>query len=126
MKDLITVNAKDATHTGVQIQLDGKSQGDKEWRNLLRRARRNNYPLLKQVLVDYIKGFVKMARATGTETPRPDVVLAIDLGCGHSATYKTYDDIPETDVPCSCGNPKHWLIRYQDLRKTPFPAVAIG
>ena len=116
MEGLVIANKDDVTLTGVQIQLDGKSDGDKDWRNLLRRARHNNYPLLKQVLVDQIKLVIKLARASGTKFPRPDVVLAIDLGCGHSAAYKTYDDIPEMDVPCPCGNPKHWIIQYRDLR----------
>ena len=120
MEDLITVNATDATYTGVQVQLD-KLQASKDWRNLLRRAGRNNYPLLKQVLVDYIKGFVKMA---GKKPSKLDVVLSVAIQpCGSTVSYKTYDDIPETDVPCPCGNPKHWLIRYLDLRKQSVVAV---
>jgi len=38
------------------------------------------------------------------------------LGCeGGSATYKTEADIPEHSVPCPCGNPKHWLIKYEEI-----------
>ncbi len=36
------------------------------------------------------------------------------LGCqGCSVSYKTEADIPYRSVPCSCGNPKHWLIKYE-------------
>ena len=35
------------------------------------------------------------------------------LGCdGCSAEYKTEADMPYHSVPCACGNPKHWLIKY--------------
>lgn len=34
--------------------------------------------------------------------------------CGGSATYRTVDDIPLVDVPCPCGDPNHWLIKYQE------------
>ncbi len=37
------------------------------------------------------------------------------LGCpGCSVDYKTEADIPEHSVPCTCGNPKHWLIKYTE------------
>ena len=36
------------------------------------------------------------------------------LGCvGCSVDYKTEADVPEHSVPCTCGNPKHWLIKYE-------------
>jgi len=28
--------------------------------------------------------------------------------------YQTPADIPEHSVPCDCGNPNHWLIKYTD------------
>lgn len=37
------------------------------------------------------------------------------LGCpGCSADYKTEADVPEHSIPCICGNPKHWLIKYEE------------
>ena len=36
------------------------------------------------------------------------------LGCsGCSVDYKTEADIPAYSVPCICGNPKHWMIKYE-------------
>lgn len=35
------------------------------------------------------------------------------LGCkGCSADYATEADVPYHSIPCTCGNPKHWLIKY--------------
>ena len=37
------------------------------------------------------------------------------LGCdGCSVDYKMEQDIPEYSVPCACGNPNHWLIKYTE------------
>ena len=33
--------------------------------------------------------------------------LVINNPCGGSALYEKIDDVPEVDVPCSCGNPNH-------------------
>ncbi len=33
---------------------------------------------------------------------------------GYSATYQTEADLPYHSVPCPCGNPTHWLIKYED------------
>ena len=119
MGDLV-IASKDATYTGAQIQLSGDSYyAGKGWRNFLRRARYNGYSLTKQVLVDSVKAFIgdKKRRFPHEKFPKPDIVLAITMDeCGSKVNYKTFDDIPEQDVPCPCGNPKHWIIRYKDLR----------
>ena len=60
----------------------------------------------KQTLVDHLKNQFGV--------PLPMVELVIQMSCGHQVTYKTKDDIPDTDVPCPCGDPTHWFIRYQD------------
>ena len=37
------------------------------------------------------------------------------LGCeGCIANYATEADVPYHSVPCMCGNPKHWLIKYEE------------
>ena len=83
-------------------------------RNLQQRSRRNGYSLLKQVLVDAVK---EQIRENGRLRRNYDAVLEIELeGCGGKASYKTWDDIPDESIPCPCGNPNHWLIRYCDLR----------
>lgn len=41
------------------------------------------------------------------------VYLHIESECG-SVDYKTEDDVPSHSVPCPCGNPEHWLIKYKE------------
>ena len=52
--------------------------------------------------------------------PNNGVLLHVELYgkgigcCGGSADYKAKEDIPYHSVPCPCGNPDHWLIKYED------------
>lgn len=57
------------------------------------------------------------AQRRGLDISSPDfVLLGVSLkSCGGSATYRTVDDIPLVDVPCPCGDPNHWLIKYQEV-----------
>ena len=43
------------------------------------------------------------------------VPVKITLPCGGHATYNARADIPLVDVPCPCGDPRHWLIKYEDV-----------
>ena len=43
----------------------------------------------------------------------PRIELAIPMPCGEKVFYPTLDAIPETDVPCTCGNPNHWFIKIE-------------
>lgn len=38
--------------------------------------------------------------------------LTIEAPCGNVCIFVTLDDIPDESVPCPCGNPKHWMIKY--------------
>ena len=48
----------------------------------------------------------------------PDVFMTVSLdavfGCGGQATYRTAEEVPLVNVPCPCGDPNHWLIRWRD------------
>jgi len=71
---------------------------------------------MKQILVDSIKEYIRRY-GDRVHFDYSLGVLVIDLDpCGGHATYKTWADIPDHDVPCPCGDPTHWLIRYRDLR----------
>jgi hypothetical protein len=39
-------------------------------------------------------------------------ILFIKMPCGKSISFKKYEDIPDESMPCTCGNPKHYFIRY--------------
>lgn len=45
------------------------------------------------------------------------------MPCGHSAHYMAFDDVPASSVRCPCGDPKHWIIRYQTPEITSYPAL---
>lgn len=36
------------------------------------------------------------------------------IGHNYSVDYPTEADIPTHSVPCICGNPNHWMIKYED------------
>ncbi|MCJ7743301.1 MAG: hypothetical protein MUO99_01905 [Dehalococcoidales bacterium] len=70
----------------------------------------------RQILIDGINSRVEL----GFFANNPDAsylhvaLMGEGLGCpGCSAEYKTEADVPSLSVPCPCGNPKHWLIKYE-------------
>ena len=73
----------------------------------------------RQTLIDYINAFI--GSDFFVKNPNADYLhvelSGEQLGCdGGSATYKSEADIPYQSVPCPCGNPKHWLIKYEELK----------
>jgi len=40
--------------------------------------------------------------------------FTLTLPCGNSITYPDIDDIPMADIPCPCGNPTHWFVKYEE------------
>ena len=63
------------------------------------------------VQLQYAKGY--RGAALGYILDR--LPYTIKMPCGIVAEYKTWDDIPQKDTPCPCGNPKHWLIRFEEF-----------
>lgn len=39
-------------------------------------------------------------------------ILHITMPCGETVQYKTVFDVPTETTPCTCGNPKHFFIKY--------------
>lgn len=57
---------------------------------------------------------IKEESALAYRETNPDKpLLIIEMPCGSRIEYWAYSDIPEVDVPCPCGNPNHWLIKYE-------------
>jgi len=40
--------------------------------------------------------------------------IDITMPCGEVIIYYRHCDVPVKDVPCPCGDPNHWLIKYGD------------
>lgn len=43
------------------------------------------------------------------------IFMVIEAPCGHKVEYRTPDDVPIVDTPCTCGNPKHWFIKIERM-----------
>jgi len=35
------------------------------------------------------------------------------MPCGYEYTILNIVDLPKSDMPCSCGNPEHWFVKYK-------------
>ena len=40
--------------------------------------------------------------------------LRLDMPCGEVLELKSVYDLPEHTLPCSCGNPNHFFVKYED------------
>ena len=38
--------------------------------------------------------------------------LEIDMPCGNKCTFESFAELPTADVPCPCGDPNHWIVKY--------------
>ena len=71
----------------------------------------------RQVLIAFIGKYVNSEFFDGEEGK---VYLRLvlggeKLGCeGCSIDYATEADVPYHSVSCPCGNPNHWLIKYEE------------
>jgi hypothetical protein len=36
------------------------------------------------------------------------------MPCGWSYRLKAIEDLPKEDLPCPCGNPEHWFVKYTE------------
>jgi hypothetical protein len=64
----------------------------------------------RQALVEWMKE----NNIDVSETNYIHIELSGKECCGGVLDCKTIDDVPYHSVPCPCGNPKHWLIKYEE------------
>ena len=83
----------------------------------LRLARSQHIPIdlakkgWKQAILDEFK-------RQGKEILPGAPFITITMPCGSVVKYQTFEDIPDEDVPCPCGNSKHRLVEhpvYEDI-----------
>jgi len=41
------------------------------------------------------------------------------MSCGHKMNFPSVDKLPCQSIPCPCGNPSHWIVKY-DILPQPF------
>jgi hypothetical protein len=34
------------------------------------------------------------------------------MSCGHKMTFHSEEKLPNQNIPCPCGNPNHWIVKY--------------
>lgn len=61
------------------------------------------------------KSILEEARRQGIDTESGLPFITITMPCGTEVIYQSFEDIPNEDVPCPCGNPNHWVIQYREL-----------
>lgn len=66
----------------------------------------------KKYVLDMIKG---QPLVVGDDTVRFPWIVR--LPCGSAYIFETATDIPTESIPCPCGNPKHWILRWFDAVK---------
>ena len=53
---------------------------------------------------------LKMAQTFG----QLGLPFTVEMPCGETITCETLEDIPTlADVPCPCGAPNHWLVKWE-------------
>ena len=73
-----------------------------------------------QSRVEFLRTWANdVLEALGRSGPNLDIdtatLLVVSLGeCGGRATYLTVEEVPLVDVPCPCGDPNHWLIKWSE------------
>lgn len=91
---------KDTQYTGIFVEYTSKNA--KSYQRLKKRAEKNGWSVGKETLIEAIIDIV----------PR-----VVDMPCGESISLDTLDDIPDEDLLCSCGNPNHHFVRYENSEK---------
>lgn len=74
---------------------------------------------IETVRIEWEKSILEHFRKQGKEPMPGSPFLTIEMPCGKVVQYQTFADIPSEDVPCPCGDPKHWVVRYTVFEARP-------
>jgi len=39
------------------------------------------------------------------------------MSCGYRMTFHSEEKLPNQNIPCPCGNPNHWIVKYELIRE---------
>lgn len=39
--------------------------------------------------------------------------MTIEMPCDLAYLFTRYEQFPEKSLPCGCGDPEHWVVKYQ-------------
>ncbi|MBA7658235.1 hypothetical protein ES703_66184 [subsurface metagenome] len=77
----------------------------------LRLARTPEIPI-DQAKREWKKAMLDEFKKQGKERVPGAPFITIDMPCGSKMIYERFEDIPDEDVPCSCGNEKHLFVEH--------------
>ena len=115
-------DVKSPTVVGVQFDCAGQDRKEfiQEWVSGIRfelpvtdvRLDYNEQNKSGEGLAEMILGYEMFLKS-------PDYdLLEISMECGGHAVYHRGENIPLVDVPCPCGDPNHWLIKWIELEES--------
>ena len=70
-------------------------------------------------IVDINNNLDKSSRVMGLRLRKKSrkPLLRIIMPCGEKYEFFKFKDIPDKNLRCACGNPKHWVIKYETSKR---------
>ena len=66
----------------------------------------------KEVIRGWAMGVLGALERADLELDTTTLLVVSLEACGGQATYRTAEEVPLVDVPCPCGDPNHWLVKW--------------
>lgn len=91
---------------GNSVKTDTKAQ----WCGLRIAVNKDGLPSIETLIdcMECIPGVGQISRFVPSDTP----FIKIMAPCGEKYVFDLPDDVPLEDIPCRCGNPNHWVMRW--------------
>lgn len=67
---------------------------------------------IEQAKKEWKKAILDEMKRQGKKMSPSAPFITITMPCGQEIKYKTWEDIPDEDVPCPCGDKKHFFVRH--------------
>jgi hypothetical protein len=59
------------------------------------------------------KTVLRLLQGIGVRVSESGVLISIQMPCEEVYEFETIWDFPLYDVPCVCGDPDHWVVRWE-------------
>lgn len=59
---------------------------------------------------EWKQAILESVKKRGEEMVPGAPFMTITMPCGNMIQYQNFEDIPDEDVPCSCGDENHWFV----------------
>lgn len=69
----------------------------------------------EQMVTEWAEDILQRSEEAGIDVEADNYIMfAITMPCGESVSFRTLDDVPRVTVPCPCGEPGRYLVRYSE------------